>query len=841
LFSAMLEASGAVQGDSQTSFVAAEAKAFHPGDVVKGHFLGEGWYLATIEQDNGDGTYVVAWLDGDPSDRIKQSTDLKPMHFNRELQCYEEEPTRSLAEPEGPDAKLGASGDATGTCAAVGAASSVAACAHEAAQSLSKATYYLDADEGEKCLQAAMEALELFRALGESGREGLADTMRIVIAVQCTLPAPTNVEPIEAALKLAAEEMAAFKEVMDRRGEASMMLAAAKVNLMTNYKMAADLAKEAVTLLREVGDKMLEAQALSVLCQAQFLLSDPHAALTSANDALELHDGFDDKSGRAEVLHWSARAAMATGKSEDAMQRARRAVECFRKLGKRKLEASELHTIAEWCLAGGNPKKALPMAEQAVAICRHDAFRDWEARALSTFCDALAQLKQFKRAWSAVETAQAKFREVGDKKAEAISFEIMRHLHLAQKDHEKAMMTIKEEQKILREIGDKAGEMRLMHDAARVHLEGQSSEKALEALRRALDMAREAENLEEEISALRAINNVCVQSEAFLDALKACMAERALHEKTGNRREEANACMAIASAQFGLKDRSGALLAACQAQELFHEAGDTHGESRALALIARMQSARQTTQESLDAAEERLLVLRELGDTKMEAEALQELAMLHLNGGNAAEAEKLCRDAQALHKRAKRPENELEVLLLLVQALEARANESTSTALAPKALGVANEAVAISARCKSKVTKGRALFWHAKMLFWNEKFEDALREAEGAAHIFKKLAEAQPAARAGIELRDVNEEEAKALILCALLHGLFEQPEKGLKLLEKALSLARSINDGVLEREAQQAAQRIQGHDSHQEQGLDNGRSHQSVEAKPEEIPEEVD
>jgi len=246
--------------------------------------------------------------------------------------------------------------------------------------------------------------------------------------------------------------------------------------------------------------------------------------------------------------------------------------------------------------------------------------------------------------------------------------------------------------------------------------------------------------------------------------------------------------------------------------------------------MARLQSARQTTREALDAAEERLLVVREMGDTQLQAEAMQELALLHMNGGNFTEAERLCREAFVLHRKEKRPEGEVEAMLLLVQALEAGASEKTSKMAAMKALGAANEALAISSKCKSKVIKGRTLFWHAKMLYWNESFEDALREAEGAALTFKRLAEAPEKAAEGgqvlQELRELRQEEAKALILCALLHGLFEQPERGVKLLDRAQSLARSCNDEVLESEAGEARRRISGEEPAQ---------------RKEEMPEEVD
>jgi len=65
-------------------------RAFRPGDVVKANFRQGQWYLATVEHDNGDGTYTVAWLDGDVSNCRKHSSELRLMRFHVGLERYEE-------------------------------------------------------------------------------------------------------------------------------------------------------------------------------------------------------------------------------------------------------------------------------------------------------------------------------------------------------------------------------------------------------------------------------------------------------------------------------------------------------------------------------------------------------------------------------------------------------------------------------------------------------------------------------------------------------------------------------------------------------------------------------
>lgn len=63
---------------------------FLPGEIVKGRFSDGEWYLATIELENTDGTYSVAWFDGDTSNCIKHSYELKLMQFDVDGGCYRE-------------------------------------------------------------------------------------------------------------------------------------------------------------------------------------------------------------------------------------------------------------------------------------------------------------------------------------------------------------------------------------------------------------------------------------------------------------------------------------------------------------------------------------------------------------------------------------------------------------------------------------------------------------------------------------------------------------------------------------------------------------------------------
>mmetsp|Transcript_18866 Transcript_18866/g.53283 ORF Transcript_18866/g.53283 Transcript_18866/m.53283 type:complete len:112 (+) Transcript_18866:71-406(+) len=63
---------------------------FRAGDAVRGLFSDGEWYLATVERANEDGTYAVAWFDGDASGRVKRPEELRPARYSPARARYED-------------------------------------------------------------------------------------------------------------------------------------------------------------------------------------------------------------------------------------------------------------------------------------------------------------------------------------------------------------------------------------------------------------------------------------------------------------------------------------------------------------------------------------------------------------------------------------------------------------------------------------------------------------------------------------------------------------------------------------------------------------------------------
>jgi len=64
----------------------AQVGQYHIGDRVAAQYWSGGWYGATIEKDNGDGTFTLSWDDGDVVDRVKAADKLRRLEVSLGVQ-----------------------------------------------------------------------------------------------------------------------------------------------------------------------------------------------------------------------------------------------------------------------------------------------------------------------------------------------------------------------------------------------------------------------------------------------------------------------------------------------------------------------------------------------------------------------------------------------------------------------------------------------------------------------------------------------------------------------------------------------------------------------------------
>eukprot|EP00913_Durusdinium_trenchii_P012857 g12073.t1 len=218
-----------------------------------------------------------------------------------------------------------------------------------------------DHEDFEAALQAASQALELFKDLGDI--EGVADSLRVVVDAMRLQSAKKDEKP-EEALRLASEELVWFREEGHKRGQASMLLALARVNSSgrrgtKDREQGIRQAKEAVKIYRELGDKAMEGAVLMALVDLYCYVKSFQEAIGAANKALVIFEDLGDSRSEARATHLLAEARFGNRQMEggaqltlrdetDRSQAAEDAIALWQELGMKRQEAIELLTVAQW-------------------------------------------------------------------------------------------------------------------------------------------------------------------------------------------------------------------------------------------------------------------------------------------------------------------------------------------------------------------------------------------------------------------------------------------------------------------------------------------------------------
>eukprot|EP00413_Alexandrium_margalefii_P027168 CAMPEP_0204575494 /NCGR_PEP_ID=MMETSP0661-20131031/41218_1 /ASSEMBLY_ACC=CAM_ASM_000606 /TAXON_ID=109239 /ORGANISM="Alexandrium margalefi, Strain AMGDE01CS-322" /LENGTH=867 /DNA_ID=CAMNT_0051584129 /DNA_START=45 /DNA_END=2648 /DNA_ORIENTATION=- len=674
----------------------------------------------------------------------------------------------------------------------------------EAAMLFSAAEGFLNAADPKECLKVAEDALGKFKGLGDTGKDGVADTLHLMVDAH-RLEAYISYKEPEEASKLAKEELAKFKDAGNKRGEATMQLALAEIGTddvrLNKRREAIEPVTEALKIAKELGDKKLEAKCLIESAFVRFSTNEADDMMKEAEEALKICEETKDSLGKGLALF---AVGLANGKAnnwETAVQKGTLAQKAFEEAGKKALEAGVLNTMAIWRLLDDKAKKAVPLAEQAVTLAKSvEKGARLEAVASYTLCEAMMESKNAKGALKVAKDALDKFQADGAKKEMAMMNEALSAVHLASDAAEKAVKTIDAARQIAEELGDKRYEARIMVEAAAVHVQAKEKDEALEALEKAIDLAQEENDLQATAYAQKELAAFLMfDKEDFKEALKAANASSESAQQDDDKVGEGRATLAAAFAQSLLEENSKALAACNDAQEMFQECGNMEGEANALWMIAELKAFDGKFEAALEAAEERLSICRELKNLKMEAKTLCLVASLHNRDKNWDEAEKVAKEAQAVAGKIDDPELEMEIQLLMTQIYFDQAEDAgakNAKTLYQKASKCADEAVKAATKSGEKAARATATYWKAQTQIMEQNFQDAQRTASEAEGLFKGA--------------QADQGQAACLHLLGTIYAGNNSVDKALDTLDRALALSQSAKDADLEYEISSSIYNIQ-------------------------------
>mmetsp|Transcript_19666 Transcript_19666/g.52193 ORF Transcript_19666/g.52193 Transcript_19666/m.52193 type:complete len:845 (+) Transcript_19666:67-2601(+) len=677
----------------------------------------------------------------------------------------------------------------------------------EAAMLFTAAEGHLNDEQGPEALKSAMEALPLFREVGD--KNAVHDTLRIVINTHRMESAfAFEDEPTEAE-RIANEELAKFNAAGDKRGEAAMKLSLAECICdrrrarTSQLEEAEEKAKEALALFRETEDKKMIATTLLELAHIYARKESPEEVAESAAEAREYFKSIEDKKGDARALHGVAIASILQRKFPDALGKMKEVLAMFRELGIKKFEAIELSMMAQVHLDDDKPLRALPVARQALALFRELEYgKGWEAAALLGVVHSLTAKNQTKQAVQAAKEGIERFKKIGDKRQEVYGYEILADAHLSGEAADEAMDACEQGMAIVKELGDKRLEIDMLHMEMFCYITQKEWSKAMDLMEDVVTLSQELKDEVDEATAVHNLSFFHLMKGENKEAMSKCDDARSLFAKAEDKRGEASSLLIAAGCNAGQDEVEKALGQAQEAMDLYREVKDMKGEGNAAQMLADLYVAKGEAEDAMRMAERNLELMQEYGSKKGEAAAYYQLANVHFDAKMFEQAEKNALEAKKAAAGVDRKQETL-AQLLLTQIYIALSEDKAVPEKGPhpyeRSLRSATDAVSLSGKTGDRSLQATARYWRASLLGATGRVQDAARSAEEAESFFKKAEDARG--------------QALSLLLRGSCSNAMGNKREAKEFVEAALDMAGTLGDKEMEADAAKLLDTIEGRD----------------------------
>lgn len=504
----------------------------------------------------------------------------------------------------------------------------------------------------------AHDALQGFKAAGQQAERG--DACRIAIK------ALIGQEKLDEALKLAKEELAAFRSAGHRAGEAQMLLSIADVQWPLKDEEglpeAFRYAEDAQAIFRDLGNRKMEGIASATLTWVHLAKNEGGAsekALASAKHACALFQEVAHRGLEARGMHAVAAAHAAAGRLEESLRAADEALDTFLELKDQRLAAYEWLSMSATHLANGDHRRALADAEDALeAYAPFDSPR--EAQALMAIFRAHKQAGKPLGARRLIKEALARHEEAGNQRAEVAALQVLFQVYRHAGHMKEALRLGARTAEIYRDLGESALESRQLGSLAGLYFGAGEYEKALQVGEASEPTVRKKGTTTDKVELMQAL----IDSRVALDDLSRAeaIASNWLQHFQDVVDNEGRAAALMSTSALALKqgrlEETSRL--ASDAQVIYNEEEDAKGEAASLRMLCEVAMQREEYRMAVRAAEQARHLLRELGDksgeTSMTYLLAQSAVQLAVREGarveESARAGKASKDALAKAAKA---------------------------------------------------------------------------------------------------------------------------------------------------------------------------------------------
>ena len=281
-----------------------------------------------------------------------------------------------------------------------------------------------------------------------------------------------------------------LREIGNRRGEGNALgnLGGAYY-FLGQYQLAIDYYQQALTIYREIGNRRGEGNALGNLGNAYYSLGQYQLAIEYHQQHLTIAREIGDRRVEGNALGNLGNAYNSLGQYQLAIDYYQQALTISREIGDREGEGNALGNLGLAYNSLGQYQLAIDYYQQALTILREIGDRRGEGNALGCLGSAYQSLGQYQLAIEYHQQHLAIAREIRDRQGEGNALGCLGNDYLCLGQYQPAIDYHQQRLTISREIGDRRGELNSLNNLANTYKNLQQIPQALETWQSALALS----------------------------------------------------------------------------------------------------------------------------------------------------------------------------------------------------------------------------------------------------------------------------------------------------------------------------------------------------------------
>lgn len=306
-------------------------------------------------------------------------------------------------------------------------------------------------EQREEALKNYQQALEIYREIHD--RKGEASALHLIAAIYNTLANYGEaIQSYQQALQL-------YRNLQDRKGEASVLNSLGRVyQQQGKYSNALGLYQQAITKTRQIGDHPGEADTLNNIGSLYYSQGQYAQALNYYQQSLRSFERLNDGQRLGSTLNNIGLVYSALGQHSEALKFYQRSLQIQKSIGNLQGLGTTLHNSGFTYAQMGQTIKAIGFYQQALAVRKFVGDKSGEAKTLNNLGFSYEKLGRTSQALKSLEQALAIFRAIQDQVGEGHALDSIGTLYRNLGEYTKAFKFYQQSLVISQAIANPASE-----------------------------------------------------------------------------------------------------------------------------------------------------------------------------------------------------------------------------------------------------------------------------------------------------------------------------------------------------------------------------------------------